>query len=69
VYIVFWLCGTGISLILSKECVLLASLVLCMLNIIIDMCGFWDILSIWKSGSVAMPECIVILMSDLLCLE
>jgi hypothetical protein len=40
-----------------------------MLNIIIEAWGFWDNSSIWKSGSVAMSECIVILMSDLLCLK
>jgi hypothetical protein len=64
---VFCVCGTG--LILSKVCVLLVSLVLYMLKIIINTCGFWDISSIWKSGSVTMSERIVILMSDLLCLK
>jgi hypothetical protein len=47
---------------------LLASLPLYKFMMKMGGCGFCVTSSIWKSGSMAMSERIVILMSDLLCL-
>jgi hypothetical protein len=47
---------------------LLASLLLYRLMTKMGGCGFCVTSNIWKSGSMAMSERIVILMSDLLCL-